>query len=197
MTITNGLVGYAFDDGGRKAAGYKGKSAGDCVTRACSILLGDSYASPGTRYSEVYREMAHANSKVKRGHGRRTARDGVYKLAYDKVFAAYGFVKIKLPKGPRPTYGEAYERYGDCIVSTANHLAAIVNGEYRDTYDDREYEWKRVYCYDCEPSDMPLVGDTEAKCNGCGNYGHFGLFEETRERKAQSVWVRGGQAAIA
>ena len=47
---------YLFNDGGRKAAGYKG-TAGDCGARAMAIAL-------GLDYQAVYKELAQANANV-------------------------------------------------------------------------------------------------------------------------------------
>ena len=153
--ILDHLIGYERDDGGRADAGYRG-SAGDCVTRAAAILT-------GLPYREVYRKMADAERRY--GSGKRSARNGISKKASPKVFADLGLVKVKIPRGPRPTFTEAHERFGDCIVTTTKHLAAIVDGKLRDTSDIRLYHWTEV-------TDGVEVS-------------------ETRERKAMSVWVRG------
>ena len=143
---------YHYCDGGREAAGYKGNKVGDCVTRAATILS-------GRPYREVYNLMAQANKPYS---GARSARNGIYKQAYVKVFKELNIVKVKLPAGPKPTWYEAYMNYGDCIVTTTRHLAAITKGALRDTYDRRYYEWD----------------------DGFGGF-------ETRERKASGVWVMG------
>lgn len=155
------MIGYAYDDGGRKAAGRKGKT-GDCVTRAAAILTRKPY-------EEVYSLFAEGNQKY-RGRRRnqsqrgvRSASNGVPKPVIDRVFAAMGLKKIPFAKGsPRLTYSEAYEKFGNCIVSTTKHVAAIVEGELRDTHDERVYWWKD----------------------------EFGIPEQ-RERKAMSIWVKG------
>ena len=142
------MIDYVPDDGGRATAGYKG-TAGDCVARALVILTGGDY-------KQIYRDLAQAN-KVKAGRPR-SARNGVSKKAYESVFRDYGLVKVQLPEGPRPTLSEAHRLYGDCIVTTARHMAAMINGALRDTSDVRTYEWE----------------------------------DDTRERKAQGVWVLAG-----
>ena len=48
------MVAFQHDDGGRKAAGYKG-SAGDCVTRAIAIAA-------ELPYREVYDALAAGNA---------------------------------------------------------------------------------------------------------------------------------------
>ena len=96
----------------------------------------------------------------------RSARGGVSRKEYEKVYAEFGLVKIKLPKGPRPTWSEAHKRYGDCIVSTTRHIAAIVYGDLHDTHDCRAYDWEED-----RGSHSVIV---------------------RRERKAMSVYVLGG-----
>ena len=155
------MIDYRYDDGGRADAGYRGKT-GDCVVRAIAISASEDYRA-------VYRTMAEhmkrngysasgnayatreRNRKAPRRRGQLSAR-GVQ----DGVLEAYGFRKVRLPSGERPTFTEAHRRYGDCIVGTTKHVAAITDGALRDTFDGRTYEWE----------------------------------VETRERKAQSVWVR-------
>ena len=146
------MIGYQQDDGGRADAGYSVKSdAGDCVARALAIVA-------QVDYQDAYKALANANAAA--GH-RRSARNGVLNKIRDKVYAERGLRKVKLGRGPRPTWSEAHERYGDCIVSTTKHVAAIVDGKLHDTVDCRTYNWD----------------------DGSG-------YIETRERKAASVWVR-------
>ena len=143
-------LGFQLNDGGRAAAGYKG-SAGDCVCRALTILeAGD--------YKANYKELAAGEAAAGKA---RSARNGIGVKVYQKVFAAHGLVKVKLPPGPKPTYAEAHQRYGDCIVSTSHHLACLKAGSLQDTFDGRTYSW----------------------ADGYGG-------EEIRERKAAAVWVR-------
>ena len=129
------MIGFQFDDGGRSAAGYKSKragDAGDCVARALSILLGGDERS----YKRVY--AALANESERKG-GRRSARGGVKNAIWQKVYKNFGLVKVSLGRGTRPTYSEAHARFGDCIVSTTHHLAALKGGALRDTADGRTY----------------------------------------------------------
>ena len=121
------MIGFVQDDGGRAAAGYRG-TAGDCVVRALAILT-------DRPYRECYQKLARRNKIYT---GKRSARNGVNKQAYEAVFADVGLTKISLT-GTRPTYTEAWERYGDCIVTTARHVCALVGGVLRDTFDGRTY----------------------------------------------------------
>ena len=65
---------FVLDDGGREAAGFRGKT-GDCVTRAIAIATEVPYA-------EVYAALADGMAKRRGRHhsnGKRSARDGVYR----------------------------------------------------------------------------------------------------------------------
>ena len=150
-------IRFEKDDGGRAASGRKG-IAGDCVTRATSIAMAaQNGGRPADYYDDLYRQFAVLQEASGRG---RSARNGVLKEHYESYFRSAGFVKEKLPSGPRPTWTEAHANYGDCIVTTRGHIAAIICGALRDVFDCRTYEWED-----------PITGRIE-----------------TRERKAMSVW---------
>jgi hypothetical protein len=90
-------MNYVYDDGGREAAGFKGKT-GDCVTRAIAIATGKPY-------QEVYDALwaglhDYANShrdrtahRIKRGGGRRgtTPRNGVSPKVYGAFLRSLGW----------------------------------------------------------------------------------------------------------
>ena len=126
------MIDYEYDDGGRADAGRKG-NARDCVCRAICILT-------GRPYKQVYAELCEVH---KAKTGKRSARCGIHTntAACVRYLESIGVTKVKLPKGPRPTWSEAHETYGDCIVSTTHHWACIRDGALRDTDDCREYEW--------------------------------------------------------
>ena len=79
-----------------------------------------------TAYEAVYKEVARLNKE--HGNGRRSARNGVPARVTDMACEAFGLAKVKLPPGPKPTYTEAHERYGDCVASTTGHVCALVGG---------------------------------------------------------------------
>ena len=161
-------LAFVYDDGGRAAAGYKG-SAGDCVVRAFCILTGADYA-------EAYREFAYAQSVLgEEKRRRRSARNGIDNRPMANVFERHGLRRIKLGRGVKPTWAEAHERYGDCIVRTRGHVSAIVAGVVRDTHDERGYWWSEYH-------QMSFGGDH-------GNPPAEVDDLEWRERKAMSVWV--------
>ena len=53
---------------------------------------------------------------------------------------SYGLRRAKLGRGPKPTYSQAWVQHGDCLVGTAKHVAAIVDGHLRDTFDGCFYD---------------------------------------------------------
>jgi len=159
------MIDYRFDDGGRAAAGYRGRT-GDCVVRAIAICAGEDYRAVYMTMADYMKRNgyaasgnAHATRERNRKAPRRRGQLGARRVQ-DRVLEAYGFRRVRLPAGERPTLTGAHHRYGDCIAGTTRHMAAIVDGALRDTFDGRTYEWA-----------------TESGV-------------ETRQRKAQSVWVR-------
>ena len=76
------------------------------------------------RHAELIRHTGAHTAKAHLRRGQLSAR-----RVRDRV--PYGFRKIRLPAGERPTYTEAHLRYGDCIVGTTKHVAAIVDGALR------------------------------------------------------------------
>ena len=145
------MIGFQKDDGGRRDAGFKGDT-GDCVTRAIAILTGEPY-------KDVYRYCSELHGKR---YGKKTARNGMHKADTTKACEHFGLRKIKLGRGPKLTFSEAYEDYGNCIVTTTGHVAAIVDGNLRDNNDIRQYT---------------MQFDDGSR--------------EVRERKAMSIWVNG------
>jgi hypothetical protein len=68
----DGNAHFVYDDGGRAAAGFKGKT-GDCVCRAIAIATGEPY-------QEVYDALNALGSRERVGRrNRSSARTGVYK----------------------------------------------------------------------------------------------------------------------
>lgn len=126
---------WIADDGGRAAAGYRGK-AGDCVTRSVAIASGRPYA-------EIYALLGKGMStqrKTKRGGPVSSARDGVYtrRLWFKRTMADLGFrwvptmavgqgCKVHLLAGELPA--------GRLVVALSKHYTAVLNGFIHDTYD--------------------------------------------------------------
>lgn len=75
-------LGFNYNDGGRKEAGYKG-DAGDCVTRAISIATGNGYEVTRKdlmRVTEGFK--GKSRSKVAKRVKSNSVRNGVFKEIY-------------------------------------------------------------------------------------------------------------------
>ena len=127
---------YIYDDGGRKAAGYKG-DAGDCGARALAI------AHP-MDYKEAYKLLAQANKDF--GFSK-SARNGIMKEVYESVLNTLGYEWCKAPKfegrKARPRDLE-----GTVIARQAGHYVAVFEGGVFDTWDSSRRMvygyWKKV-----------------------------------------------------
>ncbi len=173
------MIDYHYDDGGREAAGYRG-SSGDCVVRAIAVCARQDYRAVYRTMAEHMKRNGYAasgNAYAIRERSRKASRrkgQVAARRVQDRVLELYGFRKVRLPAGARPTFTEAHRRYGDCIVGTTKHVAAVVDGALRDTFDGRVYQWAKPR--------------TESAWDVFRPAAQTGF--ETRERKAQSVWVR-------
>ena len=133
---------YLYNDGGRAAAGYKGK-AGDCVTRAIAIA--------GKPYQEVYdalNALAVGERKGKRKRSTSSARTGVYRTTYQRYLQSIGWkwkptlqigsgCKVHLRAGELPS--------GRLIVSLSRHLIAVIDGVIHDLDDPSRAGTRCVY----------------------------------------------------
>lgn len=122
---------FVYDDGGRKAAGFKG-AAGDCVTRAICIVA-------EMPYDEIYERMADGMGKQRKSKGR-TARNGIStsRKWFKDFMGTLGFVwtptmgigtgcKVHLWGGELPT--------GRIIARVSGHYCAVIDGVIHDTFD--------------------------------------------------------------
>ena len=123
---------YQYNDGGRKAAGFKG-TAGDCGARAMAIAL-------GLDYTAVYKELAQANADNGRA---KSARNGVMKDVYTEVLKRYGFVWMKAPQFAGRK-ARCSDLTGVVIAKQARHFVAVIDGVAHDAWNSTE---RMVYGY--------------------------------------------------
>lgn len=127
---------FTYNDGGRKAAGYKG-STGDCVVRAIAIAT-------SLPYQEVYDGINAAGAGERRGRRKRgisSARTGVYKGAIRKYLAALGWTwtpTMHIGSGCTVHLADGELPSGRLIVSVSRHLTAVIDGVIHDTHDPNE-----------------------------------------------------------
>ena len=125
-------MSFKFNDGGRALAGYKGQAL-DCVVRALAIATNGDYKA-------LYVELATANKFV---FGKKSARNGLNRTVYEKVFNKYGFKWRSAP-----TFVGRKARCSDltgiAIAKQARHVVAVIDGVPQDTWDSSD---KMVYGY--------------------------------------------------
>jgi hypothetical protein len=122
-----------IDDGGRKAAGFKG-AAGDCFARAVAIAT-------GREYREVY-------DLINRLGG--NARTGVHRKVADKVMAHLGWqwkATMQVGQGCKVHLRKDELPEGRIVTRLSRHYAAVIDGELYDTFDSRRDGKRCVYGY--------------------------------------------------
>ena len=140
---------HVFNDGGRKAAGYKGKT-GDCVTRAIAIAT-------GLPYQEVYdalNGLADSERTGKRKRGKSNSRTGVYKQTKRKYLESLGWVwtpTMQIGSGCKVHLRSDELPSGRLIVALSRHSAAVIDGVLHDTYDCSRGGTRCVYGYFSRP----------------------------------------------
>lgn len=136
---------FVFDDGGREAAGFKGKT-GDCVCRAIAIAT-------EMPYKEVYdliNEMAKSERASKRKRGKSSARTGVYIGTIRKVMERLGWKwhpTMAIGKGCTVHLRKDELPSGRLVVSVSRHEVAVIDGVVHDTYDCTRDGNRCVYGY--------------------------------------------------
>ena len=150
-----------IDDGGRAAAGYKGK-AGDCVARAIAIAA-------GRPYGEVYDALANGNGEqraTKRtGKRPRSARNGinVRRQWFKDYMASLGFVwhpTMQIGSGCKVHLRADELPPGRLVVMLSKHSAAVIDGILHDTHDCSRDGTRCVYGY-WQPGSASLVASID------------------------------------
>ena len=152
-------MNFKFNDGGREKSGYKG-FAGDCVTRAITIVTGKTYSEVYDRmFIEIKKFAATKRSaaakRAARGGGRAgtTPRNGISKKVYHKyLIEEIGMLWIPtmlVGQGCKVHLMENELPSGKLIVQIARHLTTVIDGVINDTWD---CSGKCVYGYYSFPS---------------------------------------------
>ena len=140
------------DDGGRAAAGYKGR-AGDCAVRSIAIVT-------GLPYQKVYNDLFKANKEFRNTSRTKLARSlkqkndsprsGTHRVVLKKYLAQLGFkwtptmfvgqgCKVHLKKKELPS--------GTLLVSCSKHITVVKEGILHDTHDCSRNGTRCVYGY--------------------------------------------------
>ncbi len=139
---------WIYDDGGRKAAGFKGK-AKDCVCRAVAIATGLPYA-------EVHAALAQGNYTQRKTHRSKprapTADDGIYtkRKWFRDYMASLGFAwvpTIQVGHGCRVYLRADNLPKGTLVIKVSRHVTCMIDGVLRDTYNPSRNGRRCVYGY--------------------------------------------------
>lgn len=141
---------FQYNDGGREAAGYKGKTR-DCVTRAIATAT-------GRPYQEIYDLLSHGNATQRRtkrsskNGGKHTASEGinVQRKWFKDLMKSLGFewvacmgigtgCKVHLRSNELPK--------GRLVVNVSRHSTCVIDGVIHDTYDPSRQGTRCVYGY--------------------------------------------------
>ncbi len=143
-------MAYQLNDGGRAAAGYKGK-ARDCVTRAIAIAT-------GTPYHEVYALVQSFQTQERRPKTRdgyrkgipSSPRSGVHKGTTRKIMESLGWKwtpTMGIGTGCRVHLKASELPAGRLTVSVSKHIVAVIDGVVHDTHDPTRGGTRCVYGY--------------------------------------------------
>ena len=135
---------FVYNDGGRAAAGYKGR-AGDCVVRAIAIATQKPY-------HEVYDAINALALEERTRRGRRSsARGGVGRTTYERyLMQQLGWEWIptmQVGSGCRVHLRAEELPRGRLVVRLSRHLAAVIDGVIQDIYNPDRRGSRCVYGY--------------------------------------------------
>jgi hypothetical protein len=122
---------FVYSDGGRAAAGYKGR-AGDCVVRAIAIAT-----------QKPYREVYDAINALVLAEGARrgrrsSARSGVGRTTYERYLRELCWEWVptmQVGSGCRVHLRREELPKGRLVVRLSPHLTAIIDGVIHDIYN--------------------------------------------------------------
>lgn len=136
---------WEYNDGGRRAAGYKG-GTGDCGVRAIAIATGMSYQAA----YDLVNLYGATERKSKRRSRKSHARTGVYTSTFRRIMDGLGWkwtptmfvgqgCKVHMRKDELPG--------GTIILNVSKHFCAVIDGVVQDTHCDHRKGTRCVYGY--------------------------------------------------
>lgn len=136
---------FNFDDGGRKLAGFKGRTD-DCVTRSIAIVT----RIPYTEVYDALNELAKKERIGKRKKKKSNSRTGVFRTTYDKYLKSLGYEWIPtmgIGTGCKVHLSGRELPEGRLIVKVSRHITAVIDGAIHDTSDCSRTGFRCVYGY--------------------------------------------------
>ena len=140
---------FVFHDGGRAAAGYKGKT-GDCVTRSIAIATGKTYQ----QVYDALNQFAETERIGKRKRKRSNSRTGVFRKTYQSYLESLGWQwtsTMSIGSGCQVHLRASELPPGPLIVKVSRHLTAVIDGVLYDTYNCSRAGTRCVYGYFSQP----------------------------------------------
>lgn len=144
------IIPFQLNDGGRAAAGFRGR-AGDCVARSIAI-------ASGLPYLAVYQALAAGNASQRRtrrtgkSSGRRSARAGIYTTRkwFKTYMAGLGFrwtPTMAIGQGCKVHLKADELPLGKLVVALSHHYCAVLDGVLHDLADCSRSGTRCVYGY--------------------------------------------------
>lgn len=139
------MIPVVYDDGGRLAAGFRGKTR-DCVVRSIAIVTGRPYA-------EIYRELMLAAEGERNGPRKSHPRTGVHtsRQWFKDYMQRLGFKwtpTMRVGTGCTTRLSASdLPMTGRHVVKVSRHVTALVDGELRDNHDPSRRGTRCVYGY--------------------------------------------------
>lgn len=136
---------FEYDDGGRKNAGYKGKT-GDCFVRALAIAAELDYQY----VYDLVNEYGKRERIGKRKSSKSSSRSGVYATTARKICEDLGLQWVptmQIGQGCKVHLRSDELPKGRLVVSVSKHYCAVIDGVLRDTYEDTRGGTRCVYGY--------------------------------------------------
>ena len=143
---------WAYNDGGRKDAGYRGETD-DCVVRAIAIAADLPYQDIYGLVNEQAKAERFTRGRVgflsATGRGS-SARTGVLKVTTWRVLESLGWVwtpTMQIGSGCTVHLKADELPRGRLIVSVSKHMVAVIDGVIHDTHDSTRNGTRCVYGY--------------------------------------------------
>lgn len=147
---------YNYNDGGRAAAGFKGKKVGDCVCRAIAIAAELPYSEVHAYLSEKTGAQRVSKHTPKQAA---TADKGVWtkRKWFDDYMESLGFKWM-----PTMTIGQGCKTHllkdelpsGRIICSVSRHMVAVIDGVIHDIHNPTRGGTRCVYGYYYKPNNI-------------------------------------------
>lgn len=142
------VIHWIFDDGGRKAAGFKGDTR-DCVTRAIAIVTKQNYREVYDDLFELGRELYADRYFGDRLTKMASPRTGVFGPVSRTYLQRIGWVYTPLVPS---VHLRRHNLPSDWIIAVmSGHFAAVVNGTLYDTHDSSHGGTRLVHGYWSKP----------------------------------------------